>query len=200
MTTPLVVLQAGKDPWGEANRLLGNIGYDAYFDPDGYCIIAASGVVPNQPDWYLSEGVNATLLSLTKTLSDEQFFNHAVVTGESTSGSVPFRGEASDTNQNSPTYVGGPMGDVVDFFTSSSVTSNAQAQSLAKSRLNASIGIPILVETQDLVHPGLDVDDAIQITRARSDISDIYVVSKIAMPLTFQRSMNVATRQRLLGV
>src|SRR4029077_6545744 len=26
MTTPLIVLQAGKDPWGEARRLLGNIG------------------------------------------------------------------------------------------------------------------------------------------------------------------------------
>jgi len=199
-TTPLITLQAGKDPWGEGTRLLGNIGYNAYFDPDGRCVIQPVQATTRPPDWFLTEGVNATLLSLTKTLSDEQFFNHSVVTGESTANSTPFRGEAYDNNPQSPTYIGGPMGDVVDFYTSSTVTSAAQAASVARARLNQEIGIPILVETQDLVHPGLDVDDTLQITRARSSIADLYVVSKISIPLTFQRSMDVATKQRLLGV
>ena len=199
-STP-IVLQAGKDPWGEARRLLGNIGYETFFDPDGYCIIQPVQVNLGTADWSLIEGQSATLLSLTKSLSDEQFFNHVVVTGENTANTGgAYRGEAMDQNPASPTYINGPMGNVVDFYTSSSITSVQQATSVARARLNKSIGIPIIVETQDLVHPALDLDDTLQITRLRSKINDLYVVSKISIPLTFQRSMNVATRLRMLGV
>jgi len=203
LLTPLIVLQAGKDPWGEARRLLGNIGYEIFFDADGNCTIRVVDAPHQHPaDWSLIEGANATLLSLTKTLSDEAFFNHAVVVGESTSttqGPIP-RWEVADTNPSSPTSTTGPMGDVVDYYTSSDITSNQQASQVAKARLNKSLGIPINVETQDLVHPGLDVDDLLQVTRVRSDINDIYVASKISIPMVHDRSMNVATRQRLLGV
>jgi hypothetical protein len=199
-STP-IVLQAGKDPWGEARRLLGNVGYEAYFDPDGYCTIQAVQTSLGPADWALLEGTNATLLSLTKTLSDEQFFNHAVVTGENTNNtSGPVRAEVMDQNPRSPTYVNGPMGNIVDYYTSSDVTSTQQALNVARARLNKSIGIPIIVETQDLVHPALDIDDTLQITRLRSKINDLYSVSKITIPMTFQRAMNVSTRQRVLGV
>jgi hypothetical protein len=202
LTTPsnAIVLEAGKDPWGEARRLLGNIGYETFFDADGFCVIQSVETPSQSADMLLTEGQNANILSLTKTLSDEQFFNHSVVVGENSSNTAPARGEAYDNDPSSPTYIGGPMGDVVDFYTTSSVSTSSQAYSVARARLKKSSGIPIIVETQDLVNPALDIDDALQIIRLRSKISDIYTVSKISIPLTFQRSMNVATRLRVLSV
>lgn len=202
MITPLIVLQTGKDPWGEARRLLGNIGYEIFFDPWGLCTIQPVDVsTGNEADWTLTEGDGGSLLSLTKTMQDDSFFNHVVVTGENSSNTTqPFRGEAMDSNPNSPTNINGRMGDVVDFFTSSDITSQAQAQSTASARLAKSLGIPINVETQDLVHPGLDIDDRLHITRERAKIDEVYIVSKLTIPMTYARAMNVATRQRLLNV
>lgn len=200
MTTPIIVLPAGKDPWGECRRLLGNIGYEIFFDPDGLCTIRPVQSLATIPNWNLIEGSSATLLAVTKQMDDENFFNHAVVTGESSQNTVPARAEASDQNPASPTYTGGPMGDVVDFYTGSDIQTNAQAQSVANARLNKALGIPLSVDTVDIVHPALDIEDVVQITRAKSNINDLFVVDKLTIPMISTRAMNLSTRQRLVGV
>lgn len=200
LVTPLIILQAGKDPWGEARRLLGNIGYEIFFDPDGYGTIQPVQALAAAADWSLIEGSTATLLSLTKQMDDAAFFNHVVVTGESSQVAAPARAEAMDNNPSSPTYIGGTMGDVVDFYTASDVQTNSQAQSVANARLNKSLGIPLSVDTVGIVHPALDIEDVIQITRAKSKLNDLFVCDKLTIPMVSQRAMNLSTRQRLVGV
>lgn len=86
-------------------------------------------------------------------------------TGLETSG-PPILAERFDNNPQSPTYVGGGMGDVPNFISSSLVTP-AGAGNYAQNQLNVALSSSWTVTITIAPTPGLDVDMVATITRPR---------------------------------
>jgi hypothetical protein len=132
--------------------------------------------------WTFQRGEEAVMLGLTKSFSDQRFYNHVVVVGESADQS-PVRGEAMDLNPASPGYIYGPLGDRTYFYSSAMITTTGQAQEVANaflpevSLLEEDIRLPIVV------NPALEAGDAIAIIEDMSRTDDRYIIDSIDIPL-----------------
>lgn len=195
-TTPRLYFQENWDIWKQAQKMAVAIGYDLYFDAYGVCTMTPVPSIYNASVWDYSEGPESMILSVDRSLNDEEIYNHFVVTGESTSNSTPYRGEASDTTPTSPTYIYGAFGDRPQFIRSGLVTSNAQAQTMATAELQKSIGQPLSANVQSIVHPAHDVGDVIRIVRDKAKIDSFFVMDKLTIPMIAERGMYFTGRQR----
>jgi hypothetical protein len=106
------------------------------------------------------------------------------------------RGEAKDTNQESPTWINGPFGDIVDYAQDSSLLTQAQAQAAAQAVLNAKIGSMEGLQLNQIVNAALDIDDVIQVSRARLKLaSTFFVVDRVEVPLGRSDVQTLVTRR-----
>jgi hypothetical protein len=194
-TTPAMTLNAGDDPWQQAQQMAASIGYDLHFDPQGVCVLTP--IVNPQSiaaSFTYAEGKTATILKSKRTLTDEQTFNDVIASGNSTSNTTPPTGRAQDIDPASPTYIGGQYGDVVEFYTSDLITTSAQALAAAQGMLYRSIGLAEQIQFDALVNPAHDGGDVIRITRARSGVDDTYVIDSLTVPLRAEVAMTATTR------
>lgn len=197
-TTPKLVFEAGSDPWEAARKMAGNIGCDLFFDTSGICkLVAIVDPTTASVDWRYAEGAEAMFLYINKRMTNEGVYNHVIVTGESTENtSGPVRAEAKDDNPASPTYYLGDFGDVVYFQASEFITTQSQAQDVANARLQKVLGASEEVRILNVPHPAHEIDDVIEIVRAKSKIDARYVIDGLTIPLVEQRGMDISTRKR----
>jgi len=205
-TTPHIVLVTGDDPWEQASKMAQSIGMDLYFDVSGNCVLAPV-MVGTTAVWSYTEGPNAMFLYVHKRYTDEEKFNHIIVTGESSSNTAPVRGEAIDdigtttasvyyiNDSSSATLASGPYGDVVNIVRDSSVTTVAQARDSAQAILQKILGTAENLQLLNIVHPAHDVLDVIYVSRADSKVNDLYVIDKLTLPMSPGRGMDLEVRR-----
>lgn len=105
----------------------------------------------------------------------------AMATGGAVTEQTP-RGVAMDTNPKSPTYVGGPYGQQVDYQTSNLYTTFPQAQAAANADLLLALGTVESIEILAVPKPDHHPDDVVEVTRARSGLaSQLYVIDSYQM-------------------
>jgi hypothetical protein len=202
LTTPQIVLKTGDDPWAKAQRMaLEGLGCDIYFDVNGFCVCAdVPDISAATSLWDYIEGSEATFLYINRSLTNEETFNHVIVTSENPERSLPLRAEAFDNNPFSPTYYLGPYGDVVDWVFSELSPGNATqatVDTIATAIYNKRLGFVELVRFNAIVNPAHEVGDTITITRANSQlVGDLYVIDKLTIPLLAERPMDASTRKR----
>jgi hypothetical protein len=113
--------------------------------------------------------------------------------GIETSGS-PILAEAADNNPQSPTWVGGALGDVPNFVESSLVT-NVGAQPMANSDLQVALSTAWTVTVATPPNPIFDVDDVVTVTRERVGLVNAFVVlDTITHTFTYDDVMNCTGR------
>lgn len=196
-TTPQLVFQEQADPWRSARDMAESIGRTLYFDPAGRCVMPTEPSVATTPvSWTYAEGEDATIISLDNKWTREGVYNHVIVTGETTSATVPVRGEAYDSDPNSPTYIGGPFGDVPYFFASPLITTAGQAVEAATGILRRVSGSTELVSFPAVVNPAHEAGDVVAIVRARSAVSDLYLLDAFNVPLAAGDQMAAAARRQ----
>src|SRR5207253_939905 len=144
--TPLLRADEADDRWAFARGMAEEFGMELYFNAEGSPILRPipAIVVSSQPVAYLVEGQDGvqvagdpmpSLLDLTKHLSRTDAHNKWIVTGENPNEDGPApRAEAVDDNPTSPTRYGGPFGMKPDFYSSSFISTNEQAQQAASGR------------------------------------------------------------------
>lgn len=204
--TPNIIIEQGEDPWEQAQKLAASIGCDLYFDAFGDCICEPMrpDLDMDEIDWTYGESEivdgreDGTLLYLSKRVSDEGVYSRVVATGETTSNEMPVRGEASDQDPLSPTYIDGPFGPVTYFMASSFITTHEQAVAAAQRQLAKSVGFFERIETITIVHPAHEIGDVIKIHRPKNKIDALYSIDKITIPMVHSRGMNISTRSRRL--
>jgi hypothetical protein len=194
--TTAVLLEMGADPWVELRKLWDAQGYELYFDRFGEATVKQVAVEPNEYAWEFEDGELSLLIYIYKQLSDERAYSRVVVTGESTSNLTPVRAEAMDLQPNSPTYIYGDFGDVPYFESSPLIRTAEQAQAAADKRLLSVIGFTESFELLAGPNPVLELGDLIHVTRAQSSTDHDYVISKITVPLIYERGMNISGRLR----
>jgi hypothetical protein len=121
--------------------------------------------------------------------------NAATYTGNGieTSG-PPALGEAADTNPASPTYIGGPMGDVPNFVSSSLVTAT-NAQTTATNDLLTALSLAWNVTLTIPPNPTIDIDDIVSITRPRLGMNGtLIVVDSISQTINYGDTQAITGR------
>lgn len=167
----------------KAKELATDFGLEVFADADGWITVRPirdPSVLPAV--WDFREGIDSTLLELSKSWSRERFYNHVLVTGER-ADSTPVRAEASVTDPGSPLRVTGPMGDRLYKYTSAMITTTAQAQSVADSLLWQLALVQEELSVGHVPHPGLEAGDAVRIAHQESRTDDVYMIDSITIPL-----------------
>jgi len=196
-TTPQLVFQEQADPWRAARDMAESIGRVLYFDAAGRVVMPTEPSVSTSPvAWAYVEGEDATILGLDNRWTREGVYNHVIVTGETTSATVPVRGEAYDSDPNSPTYIGGPFGDVPYFFASPLITTAGQAVEAATGILRRVSGSTELVSFPAVVNPAHEAGDVVAIVRAKSAVSDLYLLDRFNVPLGPGETMTASARRQ----
>jgi hypothetical protein len=197
-TTPLMVWDAGDDPWNAIQRLATSCGSEVLFDVDGTLLLRP---FPNysgaKVDWVAEEGSDSTLLYLNRRMQRDDVANWVVVTGESPDNEdfIP-RGEAYDNNSSSPTYAYGKFGIVVKRVTAREVTTNEQAAAMAQQLLAESLGKYEYVSLLSTSNPAMQVGDLVHVKRERALMDGLVVLDQVSQPFVATRGTQAITRQK----
>ena len=113
--------------------------------------------------------------------------------GLETSG-PPILAEAADGNPQSPTWVGGGLGDVPNFISTALIAAGFGAQGMADADLQVALSSSWLATISAAPNPILDVDDVIQVTRPRVGLNNATVILD-----TITHVINYADQMMLTG-
>jgi hypothetical protein len=146
--------------------LSASISAETVFDNLGDLVVRPTGVVPPVA-WTIDAGPTGSMIAAEETLDRSSVRNGVVVRGQSASD--PTTGDPGEAyyalatfdDASSPTRWGGPFGKVPVIVDSTTVTSQAQAQSTAASLLNLRLGLQRTVTLQALPNPALEPGDVI---------------------------------------
>jgi hypothetical protein len=191
--------ETGDDPWKAATQLAVSIGCELFFDTSGNCVLRRiPDIAAQDPLWTFAEGIDSTVLYFNKQVDDDNFANHVIVIGQSPNGTTPVRGEWSDTNTSSPTWIGGRYGDRAVAIKDSSIKDGPTAGSRAFAEFQLRSGLSELTYISCIVHPVFELLDVVELSRVRAKISGNYSVNKISVPMTNDRPMYLTMQKRLV--
>lgn len=202
--TPRLVFSLADDPWVKALEMAASFGAELFFDGKGRPILRPEpDPLYTPPDYRYISGEQALLESITRDLDDEEAYNGVIITGQNTENvdSIP-RGEAWDTDVNSPTYYdpNNPStslyGAVPLSMTSDYVTTNGQAERAARSILRTVIGIMEAIEFSGISNPAQEGGDILQIKDPESGVNSTYILDSLTKGLGSEGGMSGTTRKR----
>lgn len=203
VTTPTALpLDAGADRWEAAGRLAAIGGYQLYFDPLGALRLepepdpeSAPPVVTfsTNPDQAAGELPIHGRVSRRRSRRDTA--NVWIVTGQAPDDAPPVQATVTDTNQDSPTRVDGPLGRRVRRVDSQTATTAVLAESEAATLAQREAGIVESLEFETVPHPGLEAGDVVRVVDARLGVDVAVVVDSFNIPIG-DGKMRVATRAR----
>ena len=175
-------------------ELLTAIGAEAYFDNTGQLIIADAPKLSAPPVWTIDASPTGVLLDGEQGRDRSRTYNVVVVNPAATDGTAPFAPQiAADTDPTSPTYVGGPFGEVPYFYASPSITTAAQALAAAKTLLVKVKAFNAQLSLEQIVNPALDRGDVVTAVPA-PDRVERHLIDGITIPLTTTGDQAVTTR------
>ena len=180
-STPPTNFTQGSDPWSAALQIANGYGYELFFDVNNICTGYPTPVPNTLPVvWDFNEGANNSASVLARTLTRNGVYNDFVVVSSATTVSPPIQGEVTITDTTSPLYIFGPLGDVPFFTSNEVVTTTGQCIAAAASLANQQAGAYDLLTITSWPIPLFDIDDVVQVNRARLGLSGaLYVVDQI---------------------
>lgn len=185
LTTPQIVLESLTDVWDVAEGMAESIGYEIFWDPQGYLVLRVRPDPSGMPSFEISE-TSGTLIDASKLLSDQDTRNGVVMTGESPDLDAPVSWTAWDDDPTSPTYrgTGGTdgYGEVPRGLSSPFVTSVAQAQVAAEGALRRELGIAESITLDVAANPRIQSSDVFRGVSERLRIDATYIADSVTLP------------------
>lgn len=188
-TLPAQTVRQGADPFAEALKIVTALGCVLYLDRQG---VFVASPVPDPTSAYpvlpgcFGEGQASLVSQLQHPRTRDGLSNDVTITASGSANALtgtttPLAAQAKDTNTNSPTYVGGPLGDLPHFESSTVATDAGGAGAAATNLLRQYLGgvDKIVATTKPL--PLLDVDDVVEVSRSRLKVAGPYVVDSVTM-------------------
>lgn len=164
-TTPETVFEALSDPWDAVRDLADADSLVAYFDPQGTLVIGPDAGVETGITY--EPGPESFLIDSSRKMDSSKTYSGVVVNVEHPD-QTPIRYVLWDTDPKSPTYADGPFGRRPYGFSSSLITSMAQAQLAAQTLLARVRQIPQTAEIVTAGHIGHDVGDVVSVVDPRT--------------------------------
>lgn len=174
-----------EDRLGAIDELLTAWPARAELDPDGVLVILPDDLDEAPADVVLVEGVGGTVIKSRHAGSREGLANVVVARAADTAdpAAPPVVGYAVDDDPDSPTYVDGPMGELVEYFSSPLLRTKAQCEAAARTILRRSLRPATTIPVQTLPDPRLGVNTRVELRRADGTVVQT-VVTGAQLPLT----------------
>lgn len=163
-------------------KLAQSIGATVYFDPLGVAHIGPLPGLSRDPYWNVTVGRGGVRLGRSRGISREKTYNGVSVTADPGNGVAPVFGAAYDLVPGSSTRWGGPFGKRTRFYSSSLISTSAQANATAASMLTSVLGVTRTMSVQTLAHPGLDAMDVIEV-EVTEGVYRRYLAGAFTLPL-----------------
>lgn len=195
-TSSLVITRsqiAEENRFGFLQELVTSYGKIMYFDYRGIFVIQD---VPGdtQSVFDINTGAGGVLIELNRARTREGVYNAVVVNGEGADTEQPIFAVVLDNDPRSPTNYDGRFGKVPRFYTSTFITTNAQALATAHSLLRKTIGLPYSVDFRAVPNVAVEPFDVVSLITRRN--RELHVLDMIEFPLDAETSMTASTRVR----
>lgn len=173
--------------------LADGLGKIFYWDGQGRLVFET---IPDEdePIWIVNAGPGGVMVKADRSLSRDGVYNAVVVLGEGTDEIPPVRAVARNAQESSPTFFGGPFGQVPRFYSSTFITTQVQAENAAVNLLRQFLGAAYDVGVSAVPNPALKPYDAIRVVY-NDGTREMHVVEKVTIPMTVNAALNIATRQ-----
>lgn len=186
---------ADEDRFAFLDDIVKSLGKVWYWDSRGVLTIK-NVPTPGSPVFEVMSGEGGVLVQLSRTLTREGVYNAVVAKGEATDTLAPARGVAVDNNTLSPTYFYGRFGPVPRFFSSSFITSDAQAVAAATALLRRALGLPYSVNFKVSPNPALEPFDPVSVRAGVAERLETHVIESLTVPLVQSGIMSATTREQ----
>jgi hypothetical protein len=201
--TPLLTFMQDDDPWAMATEMAQSCGAELFFDGSGRCVLRPERDPSHEdPDWEYHEGKGTNLLSVDRSLDDEQAYNGVIVDSSNTELTAPIHAEYWDANPASSTYYdpGNPdasvYGPVPFFMESQYITTQAQANAAASNNFLRVSGLTEKISFSAIKHPAHEAGDILSMRRGRVKLEGVYVMDSFNCGLGVEGTMSGTTRER----
>lgn len=164
-----------------------------YFDGEGV-LRFETAPDENTPVWTVAAGAAGVMVQADRSISRDGVYNAVVVTGEGADDVEPVRAVSYDASPTSPTYFYGSFGQVPKFYSSTFITTQAQALNTAASMLRQSLGRPYDVGFSAVPNPALKPYDPIGVVYSDGS-RETHIMERVTIPLDVSTSMSGTTRQ-----
>jgi hypothetical protein len=193
-TTTAPVLDIDKERWADGvEKLADAIAAECFADQLGRFIIRRQPVITDAPVWVVDSGPTGVLVKADLELTREQVYNAVVASGERTDGTPAVWAKVVDDEPGSPTYYGGPFGRKVRYYSSSLLTTTAQATATASALLARVRGYAAKVATEAMPNPALEPGDVIEV-RLPDGSRTPHIVDKVPVDLGATSTQSLDTR------
>lgn len=187
---PLMNFNNGSDPWAACLTIAGMAGCQLYPDANG---VPTAKPTPDPTQqkavWsYRVDGAgNALPSSVARNMTRRGVSNDFTYSGTGSQNTplgsgaaAPISANSSDTNPQSPTWIGGPFGDVPTFATSSLISATPQAQAAADNAKAISLGSADIIIVTASPAPMFSVDDVLELEDTQINVDFNIVLDAIS--------------------
>jgi len=139
---------------------------EAFMDGNGNLVVQPYVRANPAAVWMFSASTD--LISIDYDVTRDQIYNAVVARGETTTDHIPVQAVALDQDASSPTKWDGPFGRVPYFMSSPLITTTAEAEAAAKTRLDNLIKNRGRIINIDAVpNPALEIGDQVAVSTPR---------------------------------
>lgn len=172
--------------------LAGAVGGRWYTLGDGSFVIRKMSYEPSTPVQDFVDGPQGLMIAANTFKTRVGTANSITVVSERTDGTDPVRVTVRDTSPSSPTFFGGKYGRVSQIIKVQTPVSPAEAQTMARAYLNASVALTEQWSSAVVADHTMEAGDTVRL-RYR-DLSATQVVDSITYPLGTEQAMGLETR------
>lgn len=182
-----------RDRAAAIDKLAASIGAELVFTVGGVPTLRRVPALSDPIAWTVNAGASGVLLEAKTSVSREHIANAVVASGSSLDGGATVTATAYDTNPDSPTRWGGRFGKKPAFFSSPVLTTVAQCQWAATSRLSQYVGAGWTLSLTTLPNPALTDGDVLLI-RLPDGRTARHIVDTLSIGLDPTAAMPIGTR------
>lgn len=190
----------GTSRWDAINELATAHGFEVYFDPNEYMVMAEIQDPLTSPVTFtFKTGDDGVITGFNKRTNDARLFNHIGVSSES-SDTVPVYAEATNTEPTSPTRIA-RIGRRFWSYSSAFIETQAQAQSVANKFLKTMALEQFDVSIDSLVVPWLDAGSIVRFEDPDPSPTDPseFLLSSFSIPLGLGKMTSNCKRVTVVG-
>ncbi|MEU4066672.1 LamG domain-containing protein [Streptomyces wedmorensis] len=186
----------GTERWNVMKKVAEASAYELFFNSEGYLVMRKQlDPSSSASSLTLQTGPAGNLVDWSKSTSDTEIYNRVICVSEGSDSALPFYGEASNRDPNSPTSID-RLGERTWIYTSAFFTSNAQCASTAAQFLKVK-GIETFdVNFSSLVFPWTEAGEIIEFLDPDAPLYDPtrFLLSTFTIPLKLGAMSGTAKR------
>lgn len=193
--SPRFFVDEGDDPLDITHDIATAASAEFYYDQQGVPVLRPLPDLRAEEDETFGETEESILITIDMELDDEDAYNVVVVVGER-EDSPKLVAIRTDSDENSPTRIGGFYGSYPYIFESQFFTTQAQVNRYADLLLQEKKGILQNISLSSLVRPDLTEGETIFLKQESLGMVFASVVEKVEIPLLFDEDMTIDLQQR----